>query len=540
MGAGGSGKSFVINLIRILMTNIRVCAFTGSAATNVGGRTIDSLLNDNDVCLHLLDALIIDEISLCSAQKLNKLRSAGVRRLLMFGDFNQLPPFVCEDDNPSINAENYGDIRTRLLETFSGYHPDTGALFVFESDIFKHGNIQIFTLKSQFRQSKSESRLSHVLQCMRDGSAKFDPLVRQFFIDRELAYKKLTEHERYSMIHLYYGNKEINAHNTKMFQRLEGNIERVYAHSHSWNVRLDRYGYSHDAQIRAEFVNTTRDITEFLNTTTEYTDLLRDVYMEKRGRRTTWSITDRTRVYIPWCRIRKVFQIVNRYREGHEIDDIAFLCLTSGRPFVYIKAPGDILFGVPTRFLTTSKDNMSSSTFRVGQRVMCTMNSRHNNVFNGLLGTIVELHISDVHMRTDTDNVVVVPMLSRYSDKRVVGISLVSEYNHMPLTGAGAISIHKSQGKTLSSAILFMGACAHNRPGAAYTAMSRCSTEAGLFIGETPHSGVLFEYHAASSFERNVMNRTTDTYHHQIHKRCQSCGTWYLPLWCGHIHRCRK
>jgi energy-coupling factor transporter ATP-binding protein EcfA2 len=146
LGAGGSGKSFLIRTLRTLVHNIRVCAFTGMAANNVQGRTIDSLIHDPELDMTTLDALIIDEISLCSAQKLAHLRSVGVRRLLMFGDFHQLPPVVTAFDNPALTAPTYAHQRAEALTTFSGYHPDTGALLVFEADLFTDPTIQVFML----------------------------------------------------------------------------------------------------------------------------------------------------------------------------------------------------------------------------------------------------------------------------------------------------------------------------------------------------------------------------------------------------------
>ena len=528
LGAGGSGKSFVIRALRGLLPTVRVCAFTGLAANNVGGRTIDSLLCDPDMSLESLDTLIVDEISLCSAQKLHQLVSSGVRRLLMFGDFQQLPPVVTAADNPALGSRTYAQEREQVLEDGRGYHPDTGALFAFEADLFKDPDVQVFLLTSQFRQSPSESRLRHVLECLRNGTAMYDLEVRQFLLDRERAYLALSTTDRYAIVHLFTDNRRVNAHNDRMFRLLEGQPECTYTHSYRWCLQLDRYGYSSDPHIRAAFQRTTRHLLSFLATVPEYRDMLRQV----TG--IAVSVSARTKVTIPWEQRACVATLVRQYR--HLLDDDAILCLTSVRPQVVLEAPSDVLGPIPATLLNPPKVFQPCVTLRVGQRIMCTMNARQHQVFNGLLGTIVQLHATEVQIRTDGNDIRIVRMMDRYEYKQVQGRPLFFRYHHMPLVGAGAMTIHKAQGQTLPRAVLFLGTDKPAPPGAVYTAISRCVTEAGLFLGETPYTYSMCPYHAANTFAHRVATHVHGPYHLQIHQRCHRCGRWFLPRYLGAPH----
>ncbi len=126
-GNAGSGKSFLLkHVVENLNKNVAVVAPTGIAALNVGGATIHSffkfppfgILNERDIKHHgsneynmlkKLEVLVTDESSMIRADLLEGInlslrKNKGVDlpfggvKLLMFGDLNQLPPVVKNDD----------------------------------------------------------------------------------------------------------------------------------------------------------------------------------------------------------------------------------------------------------------------------------------------------------------------------------------------------------------------------------------------------------------------------------------------------------
>lgn len=126
-GKAGTGKSTFTHYFA-QKTNKRVlmCAFTGIAAVNIGGQTINSLFrfplkpmlpgdheikifNENDprrIMLHEVDTIVIDEISMLRSDLLqaidyslmkncgNIAKPFGGKQLIFVGDLFQLPPVV--------------------------------------------------------------------------------------------------------------------------------------------------------------------------------------------------------------------------------------------------------------------------------------------------------------------------------------------------------------------------------------------------------------------------------------------------------------
>lgn len=130
-GGAGSGKSYVIE--EYVKTrkklnpdvNIAITATTGLAALNIGGETIHSLsglgftkttyaeylktasgrwFHDTQDRLKAIDILIIDEVSMLSAQALNfvidrVMHAKGkLPQIILAGDFTQLPPVARSED----------------------------------------------------------------------------------------------------------------------------------------------------------------------------------------------------------------------------------------------------------------------------------------------------------------------------------------------------------------------------------------------------------------------------------------------------------
>ena len=125
-GPAGAGKSVVLRKLREMMHkegwSVGVCAPTGIAALHVNGQTINSLLGIGPVnhkyifpmgrekraMIQMLDVLIIDEVSMVSAEMLdhvdrmfktvreNRFHHFGGVRIVAFGDMYQLNPVNAE------------------------------------------------------------------------------------------------------------------------------------------------------------------------------------------------------------------------------------------------------------------------------------------------------------------------------------------------------------------------------------------------------------------------------------------------------------
>jgi len=123
-GTAGTGKSFLINCLKLLLLeNLRVCAPTGVASYNIGGSTLHSLfslptkgdfkdlegrkLHDMQQSLAQMKYLIIDEMSMIGRKifgqidrRLRQIFPQNAHELLggcsciLLGDFGQLPPVM--------------------------------------------------------------------------------------------------------------------------------------------------------------------------------------------------------------------------------------------------------------------------------------------------------------------------------------------------------------------------------------------------------------------------------------------------------------
>ena len=116
VGEGGTGKSWLISLIKKEFSEedrpVIVSATTGLASSNIGGRTVHSLLGlslgvneeaedagslyklsgDGQVQLNSNAILIVDECSMLSLEVFRMIKKLRVKLVILFGDKQQLPP----------------------------------------------------------------------------------------------------------------------------------------------------------------------------------------------------------------------------------------------------------------------------------------------------------------------------------------------------------------------------------------------------------------------------------------------------------------
>lgn len=540
LGVGGSGKSFLINALRRLLPGTAVCAFTGMAANSIGGRTIDSLLHSECQYIARLQSLIVDEVSLCSAQKLSHLLSKGIKKLLMFGDFAQLPPVVTEKDLlPTPETPGYAGQRLDALTEFRGHHPDTGALLAFEHEMLRDPAVRLIVLTTQFRQKQSEKRLLHALTCVRKGYHT-DFALRRFFDDRHLAYQNLPEDQKTAIVHLYFKKSRADAHNARMFDLLEGKPEQTYQTTHEWSVQLDRYGSHHshspNTQIQASYADVRQEIEDFFAAVPEYVSLLGQ----------TVNLAERPRVTFSFDEAKEAYYHVKMYhRRSMELSTDVTTVLLSKSPYAYVPASLSLLETFSQQCLKKRPSKYQTRvTIRVGQRVMCTQNNPRAGIHNGLMGIVLRLAPTSIWIQTDDEQTVEVRMCHTYEPMNLrttaghhMMIPMISTRYHLPVIGANAITIHKAQGQTLRRAVLFLGNCNINQPGLAYVGLSRCTNEDGLYLGEKPHASAGRGSYASICFEKLVQKHQVDHKHYslclQVHARCTTpnCRRFYVERW---------
>jgi len=176
-GAGGTGKSTVIQAVKDNLDNVIVCAPTGMAAMNVGGETIHStfklpcrVLGPNEAFDKMLtkeirnaDVIIIDEISMvrsdCFSSIIKIIKIAEELRkrkkqIIVFGDFWQLPPVITTNDRNVISE-------AWERETLNG--------FCFETEEWKQCNFEYVELQKNVRQ-ENDYEYQHALDLLRVGS----------------------------------------------------------------------------------------------------------------------------------------------------------------------------------------------------------------------------------------------------------------------------------------------------------------------------------------------------------------------------------
>jgi hypothetical protein len=178
-GKAGTGKSVLLQYLKYKSKKkLIVGAFTGIAALNVGGQTLNSLfrlptgliqpenIHLNGKVAFLLkniDIIVIDEVSMVRVDMMvaidillrkarrNEAPFGGVQ-IVMFGDVYQLPPVVADRGLHEYFAHNYG-----------------GPYF-FNAPVWTDAKLNIFELTYNFRQ-KDDEEFKKILNAIRINEA---------------------------------------------------------------------------------------------------------------------------------------------------------------------------------------------------------------------------------------------------------------------------------------------------------------------------------------------------------------------------------
>ena len=122
--------------------------------------------------------------------------------------------------------------------------------------------------------------------------------------------------------------------------------------------------------------------------------------------------------------------------------------------------------------------------FKVGTKVMTTVNSPLDGYMNGSIGIIERIEDEAVYVRIKGSLTLVSRKQFKVARNVLEDGNLVTkyyEYNQFPLKSAWAITIHKAQGQTFDKVHIKMsrGAFAN---GQTYVALSRCRTLEGITL----------------------------------------------------------
>jgi len=230
-GRAGTGKTTLLHaFVESTAKQVAVCAPTGVAALAAGGQTIHSLLRlpigiigsrelgfipkESLAVLAALDALVIDEISMVSADVLDsldrRLRQAKRRRntafggvqLVMFGDPYQLSPVVSGQAEKAYYKDHYR------------------SPWFFDAKVWSETEMTIHELDTIHRQADSEFR--SVLNALREGRMEPD-------MGRMLNEHGMRTPEDPDLITLSTTNQAVSRINQSALERLPGKGKIAHA-----------------------------------------------------------------------------------------------------------------------------------------------------------------------------------------------------------------------------------------------------------------------------------------------------------------------
>lgn len=206
-------------------------------------------------------------------------------------------------------------------------------------------------------------------------------------------------------------------------------------------------------------------------------------------------------------------------------------------------------------------------TLKVGAQVMFTKNDSQKRWVNGTIGRIHALLENSIQVELITDHPGTRHEVSRekwesyrykydYAQNRIQ-MEVVGEYIQFPLMLAWAVTIHKSQGKTLEKVRVDLGAGAF-APGQVYVALSRCRSLSDIRLVRPINTGEVkcdprikrfYLAMASASYQEEPTPKTPSlaTEGDAEQHLCPSCGGTLTPrtgrygpfLGCSNYPACR-
>jgi len=233
VGNAGTGKSTLLRHLRDVIPDAVYTAPTGAAARLIGGATLNSLLRippypyiteesmgvlsskSARKAIAAIKTLVIDEVSLVRADVFaaidyrlrqygpegSRLLPFGGRRLILCGDFFQLPPVVSNDN---IGGYSVGELLER----------DLGGIYAFNTPLWLQARITPLYLRTNMRQTEDHD-FQECLNAFRCG----DKAKHQAAID--LLNRRVTENIPEDAVYLCPRKAEVNAINDRELFKLK-------------------------------------------------------------------------------------------------------------------------------------------------------------------------------------------------------------------------------------------------------------------------------------------------------------------------------
>lgn len=244
-GAGGVGKSFLINVIRKHLEGLVISCPTGIAALNVSGETVHGLFRLStyypDILtaaklkkgdknrLKKIKAILIDEAPMLRCDVLDiidhKMRMAcdndqpfGGKQVILVGDFAQLEPVARRDDEIyDYLCETYNESPTTSKNNFHSKRYQKPCFYPFKAKVWDELELVPVVLTEPVRHSEKE-----LITCLRN--IRMGDEIKESL---DILNQRLDYQPRHDDVRLFTSNRAADEWNEKQVALIKG-VDRIY------------------------------------------------------------------------------------------------------------------------------------------------------------------------------------------------------------------------------------------------------------------------------------------------------------------------
>lgn len=240
--------------------------------------------------------------------------------------------------------------------------------------------------------------------------------------------------------------------------------------------------YAFESPLWSEFGFVTKQLTEVVRQ--KDPDFIENLNKARRGDRSCIDYFNELKNR----RSRKeaVIEVCARNKTAFEINENQ-LAKIDAKSFVYQSEIEILEDGF--RLTKNEKPIDDTITLKAGARVLLCVNLSEKDLYNGQLGTVVDIDDTSVLVEFDNGRTEVIERhqwaINGYEvrldekGKKKVSLVTIANFEQIPLKPAFAITIHKSQGQTYEKAVIHPSCWER---GQLYVALSRVSSAEGLYL----------------------------------------------------------